>query len=344
MESSSSTSDQAEQGKPDKKEDDYNETIVWDSFQSTASVIEKANTAYVEIMKRRKTLKQIKSSRTQNNNNTDDGDNLSTEKDNIVKLSKDDFLEMRVVGQFNHGFILALCENGQLWILDQHACDEQYNFERLVRETKIHEQKLIKPLPLELSPSEENCILENMDIFEQNGFRFHYDETKSPRNRLSLTGLPHSGSGGDGRKAVQFGKEDVGALCAILGADGASSNSMAGSGTGADGKGMAGNNAVRRHAGVAKGEIVRLPKSIAMFASRACRSSIMIGEALSEKKMEEVVKRLHNVEQPWTCPHGRPTIRHIRDLLEDFIQDEKMASNIVAGEFAALSQEDSSQS
>jgi hypothetical protein len=117
-----------------------------------------------------------------------------------------------------------------------------------------------------------------MDIFEKNGFRFHYDATKPPRNRLSLTALPHSGSGGKGPKAVQFGKEDVGALCAILGADGGSSNALAGSGTGADGRGVMGNNAVRRHASVGNGEIIRLPKSIAMFASRACRSSIMIGK------------------------------------------------------------------
>lgn len=313
-------------------------------FQSTANVIERAHAAHVEIMSQRKHLKEVRASRSNINSNTDGkiddlNDNLSTEKGNVVKLSKEDFLAMTIVGQFNQGFILALCQMGQLWILDQHACDEKYNFERLCRETKMHEQKLMKPLALELSPSEENCILDNMDIFEQNGFRFHYDDTKSPRNRLSLIALPHSGSGGDGRKYVQFGKGDVGALCAILGADGASSNSMAGSGTGADGNGIMGNNAVRRHAGAGNGAIIRLPKSIAMFASRACRSSIMIGEALSKKKMEEVVKRLRNVDQPWTCPHGRPTIRHIKDLLDDIIEDEKMSSRIVAGEFAALSQD-----
>ncbi len=153
--------------------------------------------------------------------------------------------------------------------------------------------------------------------------------------------MPHSGSGGDGRKAVQFGKEDVGALCALLGADGASSSTVAGSGTGVDGSGSQGNNAVRRHArsgSSSSGAIIRLPKSIAMFASRACRSSIMIGDALSEKKMEEVIKRLNALDQPWTCPHGRPTIRHIKDMLDDLIQDEKKSSKVVAGEIAALSQ------
>lgn len=206
--------------------------------------------------------------------------------------------EHEIVGQFNLGFILATCRNNNLWILDQHACDEKYNFERLCKETVIHEQKLIAPLPLELSPSEEHCVLEHMDVFERNGFRFAYDPEKDPRHRLSLTALPHSGSGGDGKKAVQFGKEDVGALCSMLGADGTSSSEgyIAGfGGTDANGGRIAGVNAVRRYAGIAGGggggpssksdvksdgiigsSIVRLPKAVAMFASRACRVSTFL--------------------------------------------------------------------
>jgi len=86
-------------------------------------------------------------------------------------LQKEDFLSMEVIGQFNLGFILARCKNNHLWILDQHACDEITNFERLIATTKIHEQKLMAPLRLELSPSEEDCVVENMAIFEANGFR-----------------------------------------------------------------------------------------------------------------------------------------------------------------------------
>jgi DNA mismatch repair protein PMS2 len=86
-------------------------------------------------------------------------------------LTKDSFNRMRVIGQFNLGFIIAsLGEEDQadgsgavgaadaaggvggvggvggagsrrgLFILDQHACDEKFNFERLQRDTVIHEQ------------------------------------------------------------------------------------------------------------------------------------------------------------------------------------------------------------
>jgi DNA mismatch repair protein PMS2 len=36
-----------------------------------------------------------------------------------------DFPRMRVLGQFNLGFIVAELD-GDLYILDQHACDEKY--------------------------------------------------------------------------------------------------------------------------------------------------------------------------------------------------------------------------
>ena len=51
-----------------------------------------------------------------------------------------------------------------------------------------------------------------------------------------------------------------------------------------------------------------------MFAMRACRSSIMIGRALSHKQMEKVVHHMGEMEKPWNCPHGRPTMRHLCGL------------------------------
>lgn len=284
---------------------------VWSSFSGTQSVISQSRHSQVLMRKRRKLLQQFVEPER-------DAAETKTKNDakSVVDLCKEDFLHMSIIGQFNLGFILARCRNNNLWMLDQHACDEKFNFEKLCKETVIHEQKLITPLQLELSPSEEHCVLEHMDVFERNGFRFDYDPEKEPRLKLSLTALPHSGSGGDGTKPVQFGPEgmrilfldhlstheisthlavqstkqcfnliDVGALCAMLGADGASDGTVAGFGTGADGRGVYTSNAVRRFAGSALGgeadnqvigsSIIRLPKAIAMFASRACRVSLL---------------------------------------------------------------------
>jgi len=61
--------------------------------------------------------------------------------------------------------------------------------------------------------------------------------------------------------------------------------------------GSFGNNAVRRYAAV-DGEVVRLPKAVAMFASRACRCSKMIGDALAEKETYAIVHKLESVVDP----------------------------------------------
>ena len=54
-----------------------------------------------------------------------------------------------------------------------------------------------------------------------------------------------------------------------------------------------------------------------VLASRACRSSIMIGKHLTLGTMRRVVSNLSNLQSPWNCPHGRPTMRHLCVLPDD---------------------------
>ena len=89
---------------------------------------------------------------------------------------------MRVVGQFNLGFICALLDR-DLFIVDQHAGDEIYNFERLQRTTTIHSQPLIQPLPLQLTAAEELVAMDHEATFEANGFRAARACGRTPRRR-----------------------------------------------------------------------------------------------------------------------------------------------------------------
>lgn len=50
---------------------------------------------------------------------------------------------MTVIGQFNKAFILTRLDQ-DLFIIDQHAADEKYNFERLQQLDKIEYQSLIQ--------------------------------------------------------------------------------------------------------------------------------------------------------------------------------------------------------
>lgn len=54
------------------------------------------------------------------------------------------------------------------------------------------------------------------------------------------------------------------------------------------------------------------------LATKACRTSIMIGTALEQTQMERIVHRLSGLHHPWCCPHGRPTLRCLGDVVEDW--------------------------
>jgi len=102
-------------------------------------------------------------------------------------------------------------------------------------------------------------------------------------------------------------------------------------GTGTDGSGKFGNNDVRyadmtsSQQDQASNFITRIPKALSMFASRSCRSSIMIGIALLHKEMKKIVSRLADVEFLWPCPHSRPTLRHVGNLSTVVRNDEDRA-------------------
>lgn len=57
-------------------------------------------------------------------------------------FSQDMFKEMEIIGQFNLGFIITKLKS-DLFIIDQHATDEKYNFEMLQQDTVLKGQRLI---------------------------------------------------------------------------------------------------------------------------------------------------------------------------------------------------------
>jgi DNA mismatch repair protein PMS2 len=82
---------------------------------------------------------------------------------------------MQVVGQFNDAFIITLL-GSQMFIIDQHAADEKYNFERLQSNARVDSQPLIHPQPLELGAVNEAVLVDNVEILRTNGFDFVVEE------------------------------------------------------------------------------------------------------------------------------------------------------------------------
>ncbi|KAF2315001.1 hypothetical protein GH714_037497 [Hevea brasiliensis] len=176
-------------------------------------------------------------------------------------FKKQDFGRMKVIGQFNLGFIIGKLDQ-DLFIVDQHAADEKYNFERLCQSTILNQQPLLRSLRMELSPEEEIIASMNMDVIRKNGFTLEEDPHASPGHRFKLKAVPFS-------KNVTFGVEDVKDLISTL-ADSQGDCSIIGS------------------------YKMDTPDSVcpsrvrAMLASRACRSSVMIGDPLGRNEMQKL--------------------------------------------------------
>ncbi|EMP34980.1 Radial spoke head 10 like protein B [Chelonia mydas] len=107
------------------------------------------------------------------------GDNKTAEDELRKEISKEMFAKMEIIGQFNLGFIVAKL-NSDLFIIDQHATDEKYNFEMLQQHNILQGQKLIAPQNLNLTAVNETILIENLEIFRKNGFDFVIDEDVQP--------------------------------------------------------------------------------------------------------------------------------------------------------------------
>ncbi|XP_077131033.1 mismatch repair endonuclease PMS2 [Ranitomeya variabilis] len=202
------------------------------------------------------------------------GENQAAEAELRKEISKEMFSKMDIIGQFNLGFIITKLDS-DLFIVDQHATDEKYNFEMLQQNTVLQGQRLIMPQKLNLTVVNETVLIDNLEIFKKNGFDFIYDEDAPILERVKLISLPTS-------KNWTFGQQDIEELIFML--------------------------------SDAPGVMCRPSRVRQMFASRACRKSVMIGTALNPQEMRKLVAHMGEIEQPWNCPHGRPTMRHLASL------------------------------
>ncbi|KAK5138596.1 hypothetical protein LTR08_000184 [Meristemomyces frigidus] len=228
-----------------------------------------------------------------------------------LTVTKSDFDRMTIIGQFNLGFILAVrpvtapssvseTSEDELFIIDQHAADEKYNYERLQRTVTLQSQRLVRPKVLELTAVQEEVVLDYADVLKANGFEVEVThsikedgngdaEAATNRRICRLLTLPISGN-------LTFDLSDLDELLHLLSENPPPITSVSTTTTGAS-------SAIPR------------PKKVQrMLAMRACRSSIMVGKTLTAGAMRKVVGHMGQMDKPWNCPHGRPTMRHLAGL------------------------------
>lgn len=218
-----------------------NKTKILDTVQMTISIL----AIKQQLQEKQNLLPKCAISSTRIKFKAQMDQNSNAENELKKQLTKDSFLEMEIIGQFNLGFIITRLKE-DLFIIDQHATDEKYRFEKLNNETQLRTQKLIIPKFLNISPLNETILIEHQKIFEDNGFFFKIDSEGESGHRVQLTGIPVSGH-------WQFGQDDIEELIFLI-----------------------------REGGIEnqKNSTFRPSRVRQMLASKACRKAVMIDYTL----------------------------------------------------------------
>lgn len=206
-------------------------------------------------------------------------------------LTKSDFLDMKVIGQFNHGFILTKLENS-VFILDQHACDEKFRYESIKKNllsssTKSY-QKLLSPVPLRVSQTECEMLTAQSEDLKKIGFTFML---MNDPNTFVMPNNSDSGSNVD--------------VAATLDTDGQSTLLWTGmpslpfAMSTADIYELVSSLTTQSSVSLESSSESFIEKINKFAASKACRSSVMIGTPLNIPKMTSIVRNMATLDQPW---------------------------------------------
>jgi DNA mismatch repair protein MutL len=102
------------------------------------------------------------------NQNEDNENNLSTLLSNRVAYSP----QKKLVVQMHNRYLVMETLTG-IALIDQHALHERVLYEHLkdkMNEGQLESQRLLVPIPIDLSPNELACVLEHLEFFKTLGF------------------------------------------------------------------------------------------------------------------------------------------------------------------------------
>jgi len=177
--------------------------------------------------------------------------------------------ELKIMGDFHETYILGESSKGMV-ILDQHAVHERILYERLLT-TQTKAQELIAPMTLELSPKESAVLEDFTESLKNLGFGFE----PFGRNTCRINSVP----------VVLGALVSPEIIRDIL------------------------NDMVALPKTEEKGVEERIAQIIAKkSASAACKSAIKAGEKQTLESLERLINELYKTSNPYTCPHGRPTM------------------------------------
>lgn len=179
---------------------------------------------------------------------------------------------MLPAAQIHNKYIIAQTDEG-LVIIDQHAAAERIMFERIqagYQASEMQSQKLLTPIPLELTPKEINTLESHQDTLKAMGFEVE----PFGKNTYYIRAVPVVLGRLENQAAIHDIIEDLISLGTV------------------------------KDESTLKEQIIQI---------MACKAAIKTGEALSIPEMTTLIQELYNLENPYSCAHGRPTIIALTD-------------------------------
>ncbi len=192
--------------------------------------------------------------------------------------------DYKILGQVFQTYWL-LEKDETLYFIDQHAAHERVNYHKYLkqhRENPVISQSII-PFTLELDSSELLLVEQNIDDLKELGLELEF----FGHNTLLVRAVPFVVKDiCDGN----FIKDFISSLASAMRKD-------------------------SRETNFDKSSLEDLLISI------ACKKSIKANQKISEKEFEELMLELESLSNPYTCPHGRPTIiRFSRKDIEKYFK------------------------
>ncbi|MPM58746.1 DNA mismatch repair protein MutL [bioreactor metagenome] len=198
----------------------------------------------------------------------------------VINSKNNQFPIMSVIGQFHGNYILAESIDG-LYIIDQHAAQERYNYERfqqLMMNEKTEYQTLLIPLVIEIGSYLQS----------------EFDHISEMLQKMHVT-VELFGTDSLLCRSVPVWMSDIDVLVFI-------------------------HDMVDFYQAEQDTSLLAVRK--AALASLACHASVKFNQHLNLDEMKEVILHLQKCENPFNCPHGRPTFIHLTEsqLKKEFLR------------------------
>jgi len=205
--------------------------------------------------------------------------------------------DLRVLGQLHDTYLVCEGEDG-LVLVDQHAADERINYERL-REAlsgEVTAQSLAEPVRVELTPREAALFEAHGEALARLGFHAGLLDgaTADTDTGGAAVAEPDTGSSGSDGSADGGRILEVGTVPAAL--------------AGSEAPELVRDVLTAFVSGEAAAAETVSAAVDDLLADLACYPSVTANSSLAEGPVLALLEALDGCENPYACPHGRPTL------------------------------------